>query len=124
VGINKRVTLRKFIDDIQRWVQEDKSDEWIASALGTSPASVQSFRLRNAIYRRPRTSTLHDPKEFSSYEGVLEPEGPGVWFDPAVGNDPRWQKRWRSIERVQLRLTPARIVFLRRGRARGQAVTR
>jgi hypothetical protein len=124
VGINKRVTLRKFIDDIQRWVQEDKSDEWIASALGTSPASVQSFRLRNAIYRRPRTSTLHDPKEFSSYEGVLEPEGPGVWFDPEVGNDPRWQKRWRSIERVQLRLTPARIVFLRRGRARGQAVTR
>jgi hypothetical protein len=124
VGINQRVSLRKFIDDIQRWVQEDKSDEWIASALGTSPASVQSFRLRNAIYRRPRTSTLHDPKEFSSYEGVLEPEGPGVWFDPAVGNDPRWQKRWRSIERVQLRLTPARIVFLRRGRARGQAVTR
>jgi hypothetical protein len=124
VGINQRVSLRKFIDDIQRWVQEDKSDEWIASALGTSPASVQSFRLRNAIYRRPRTSTLHDPKEFSSYEGVLEPEGPGVWFDPAVGNDPRWQKRWRSIERVELRLTPARIVFLRRGRARGQAVTR
>jgi hypothetical protein len=124
VGINQRVSLRKFIDDIQRWVQEDKSDEWIASALGTSPASVQSFRLRNAIYRRPRTSTLHDPKEFSSYEGVLEPEGPGVWFDPEVGNDPRWQKRWRSIERVELRLTPARIVFLRRGRARGQAVTR
>jgi hypothetical protein len=124
VGINQRVSLRKFIDDIQRWVNEDKSDEWIASALGTSPASVQSFRLRNAIYRRPRTSTLHDPKEFSSYEGVLEPEGPGVWFDPEVGNDPRWKKRWRSIERVELRLTPARIVFLRRGRARGQAVTR
>ena len=79
MGINQRVSLRKFIDDIRRWVEEDRSDEWIACALGTSPSSVQSFRSRNAIYRRhATTSTLHDPKEFSSYEGVLEPEGPGV----------------------------------------------
>jgi hypothetical protein len=115
VGINKRVSLRKFIDDIRRWVEEDRSDEWIASALGTSPSSVQSFRSRNAIYRRTGGSTLYDSKEYSSYEGVLEPEGPGVWFDPEVGNDPRWQKRWNSIERVELRLTPSRIVLLRRG---------
>jgi hypothetical protein len=27
VGINKRVSLRKFIDDIRRWVDEDRSDE-------------------------------------------------------------------------------------------------
>ena len=55
MAINKRVSLSKFIDDIQRWVEEDKSDEWIASALGTSPSSVQSFRSRNAIYRRHAT---------------------------------------------------------------------
>ena len=125
MGINQRVSLRKFIGDIQRWVEEDRSDEWIASALGTSPASVQSFRSRNAIYRRhATTSTLYAPKDFSSYEGVLEPEGPGVWFDPEVGNDPCWQKRWKSTERVELRLTPSRIVFLRRGDARGPAATR
>jgi hypothetical protein len=118
VGINQRVSLRKFTDDIHRWVEEDRSDEWIASALGTSPSSVQSFRSRNAIYRRTRTSTLHDPQDYSSYEGVLEPEGPGVWFDPEVGTDPRWQKRWKSTERVELRLTPTRIIFLRRGGAR------
>jgi hypothetical protein len=99
VGIKQRVSLSKFTDDIRRWVDEDRSDEWIASALGTSPSSVQSFRSRNAIYRRPRTSTLHDPKDFSSYEGVLEPEGPGVWFDPEVGNDPRWQKAHASSSR-------------------------
>ena len=125
MGINQRVSLRKFIDDIRRWVEEDRSDEWIASALGTSPSSVQSFRSRNAIYRRTtRTSTLYDPKDYSSYEGVLESEGPGIWFDPEIGNDPRWQKRWNSIERVELRLTPTRIVFLRRGGARGPAATR
>jgi hypothetical protein len=114
VGIKERVSLRKFVEDIRRWVAEGRSDDWIASALGTSASSVQSFRSRNAIYRRGATSTLHDPKEFSSYEGVLESEGPGVWFDPEIGSDPRWQKRWRGTDRVELRLTPSRIVLLRR----------
>jgi hypothetical protein len=118
VGINQGVSLRKFADDIRRWVEEDKSDDWIASALGTSPSSVQSFRSRNAIYRRSATSaTLYEPRDFSSYEGVLEAEGSGVWFDPEIGSDPRWQERWSSTERVELRLTPSRIALL--GGARG-----
>jgi hypothetical protein len=122
VGINQRVSLRKFTDDIRRWVEQGRSDDWIASALGSSPKSVQTFRSRNAIYRREaRTSTLYEPREFSSYEGVLEPEGPGVWFDPDIGNDPRWRKHWDGTERVELRLTPTRIVLLRRGKARGPA---
>jgi hypothetical protein len=122
VGINKRVSLRKFTDDIRRWVDEGRSDDWIASALGTSPSSVQSFRSRTAIYRRGTTSTLYDPKEeFSSYEGVLDPEGPGVWFDPDIGSDAHWHKRWSGTERVELRLTPTRIVLLRCGGAVSQA---
>ena len=112
--IKQRVALRNFTDDIRRWVEEDRSDDCIASALGTSPSSVQSFRSRNAIYRRGSTSALYDPQDFSSYEGVLEQEGPGVWFDPEIGSDPRWQKKWKSTERVELRLTPSRIVLLRR----------
>jgi hypothetical protein len=121
VAINQRVSLRKFLDDIRRWVDEGRSDDWIASALGTSPSSVQTFRSRKAIYRHGATPRLHDPRDFSSYEGVLEPEGPGVWFDPEIGNDPRWQKRWKSTERVELRLTPTRIILLSRGGARGPA---
>ncbi len=120
MGINQRVSLRKFIDDIRRWVDEGRSDEWIASALGTSPSSVQSFRSRNAIYRRGASSTLHEPREYSSYEGVIEPEGPGIWFDPAIGDDRRWQRRWNDAERVELRLTPTRIILLRRGGARAR----
>jgi hypothetical protein len=104
MGINQRVSLRKFVDDIRRWVEEERSDEWIASALGTSPSSVQSFRSRNAIYRRGAGSTLHDPEDYASYEGVIDDQGPSVWFDPAVGDDPRWQKRWSSTERVEMRL--------------------
>ena len=121
MGINQRVSLRKFIDDIHRWGEEGRSDEWIASALGTSTSSVQSFRSRNAIYRRGPTSALYDPQDFTSYEGVLEPDGPGVWFDPEISNDPHWQKRWSSTERAELRITPTRIVLLRRKGARGPA---
>ena len=102
MGINQRVSLRKFVDDIRRWVEEGRSDEWIASALGTSPSSVQSFRSRNAIYRRGAGSTLHDPEDYASYEGVLDEEGPGVWFDPAVGDDPRGQKRFGLLLRRHL----------------------
>jgi hypothetical protein len=80
---------------------------------------VQSFRSRNAIYRRGVSSTLHDPQDYASYEGAVETDSSssGIWFDPAVGDDPRWQKRWSGAERVELRLTPTKIVLIRRGGA-------
>ena len=116
MGINQRVSLRKFVDDIKRWVEEGRSDEWIASALGTSPSSVQSFRSRNGIYRRGAGSTLHDPQDYASYEGVIDAgEHLGVWFDPSVGDDPRWRARWDEAERVEVRVTPSKIVLIRRG---------
>ena len=118
MGINQRVSLRKFMEDIQRWVEEGRSDEWIASALGTSPSSVQSFRSRNKIHRRGVVSTLHDPPEYNVYEGVLEDHGdevPGVWFDPAVGEDEHWTRQWNGVGRVELRVTPTKIVLVRRG---------
>lgn len=118
LGINQRVSLRKFADDIRRWVDEGKSDEWISSALGTSPSSVQSFRSRNGIYRRDHGSALYDPKEYNAYEGVVEHGGSGVWFDPAVRDDPRWQARWSDAARVDIHLTPTRMVLTRRGRER------
>ncbi len=119
VGINQRVSLRKFIDDIKRWVDEDRSDEWIASALGTSSSSVQSFRSRNGIYRKDSGSALTEPADYESYEGVLEPDGgpegcPGAWFDPAVEDDPRWQGRWSQVGRVEVRLSPTKIVLVGR----------
>ena len=89
MGINQRVSLRKFVEDIRRWVEEGRSDDWIASALGTSASSVQSFRSRNAIYRRGVTSTLYDQKEFSFYEGVCGAGGTReCGFDPEIGSEP------------------------------------
>jgi hypothetical protein len=120
MGINQRVSLRKFVDDIKRWVDEGRSDEWIASALGTSSSSVQSFRSRNSIYRKDSEATLTDPADYKAYEGVLDSDGgpercPGTWFDPAVADDPRWQNRWSRISRVEVRLSPSKIVLVGRG---------
>ncbi len=120
MGINQRVSLRKFVDDIKRWVDEGRSDEWIASALGTSASSVQSFRSRNGIYRKDLGAALAEPADYEAYEGVLEPDGgpggsPGAWFDPAVADDPRWQGRWCRVGRVEVRLSPTKIILLSRG---------
>lgn len=116
MGIHQRVSLRKFIDDIRRWVDEGRSDDWIASALGTSASSVQSFRSRNGIYRRDAASALHDPAEYSSYEGVLEREEKnwGVWFDPDVQEDSTWTRRWGQVNEVEVHVTPNRIVLIRK----------
>ncbi len=120
MGINQRVSLRKFMDDVKRWVAEGRSDDWIASALGTSASSVQSFRSRNGIYRKDLSAMLVDPEDYGSFEGTLEPDGgpedsPGAWFDPSVTDDPRWKSRWSRINRVEVRLSPTRIVLIGRG---------
>ncbi|QIN77169.1 hypothetical protein GBA65_00050 [Rubrobacter marinus] len=106
---------------MKRWVDEGRSDEWIASALGTSASSVQSFRSRNGIYRRDVSAALGNPEEYEVYEGVIEAghSGTGIWFDPEVGEGPRWQGRWSGVGKVEIRLSPTKIVLLSRGRANG-----
>lgn len=108
MALKQRISLRKHADEIRRWVNDGKGDAWIASALGTSPASVQSFRSRNGIYR-PSASEPRDPEDYVSYEGVVDG---GVWIDPAVQYDERWLKRWSRVGRVELRITPTKIVLL------------
>ena len=122
VGINQRVSLRKFVDDVKRWVDEGKSDEWIANALGTSASSVQSFRSRKGIYRKDLRDPLADPTDYEAYEGALEHNGglegsAGVWFDPAVADSPRWQGCWSRVDKVEIHLSPTKIVLLGRGPA-------
>ncbi len=121
MGINQRIPLRKFAGDIRRWVDEGRGDDWIASALGTSSSSVQSFRSRNSIYRKSHEVEIEDLTDYESYEGVLDtdsgPEGsPGAWFDPCISDGPRWQSRWGAVDTVEVRVSPTRIVLVPRGR--------
>src|ERR671913_410532 len=106
----KRIALKPHIEQIREWVYEGKTDEWIADALGTSASSVQSFRSRNDIYRRDRTT--HEP--VSVFEGVLdhgEQDGWGMWFDPAVADDPIWKEHWAGVESVVVKVAEDSIVL-------------
>lgn len=117
----QRVSLRSHEADIRRWVREGKDDGWIASALGTSPSSIQSFRSRRRIYRgtgEGRHDPPPEPRDFRTYEGVLEVvEGDrrtrwAVWFDPAIQDDPSYASRWRRAKKAEVRLTEGRIFLI------------
>lgn len=117
----RRVSLSSHATEIERWVGEGKTDEWIASALGTTRSSVQSFRSRSGIHRRGRpvsgdaeAGTESPQGGQNLYEGVLEHgevEGYGLWLDPAVAEDPLFKKGFANISDVNVRLEPDRIVL-------------
>src|ERR671920_384740 len=117
----KRIALKPHIERIREWVDEGRTDEWIADALGTSASSVQSFRSRNDIYRRDRTT--HEP--VSVFEGVLdhgEQDGWGMWFDPAVADDPIWKEHWSGVESVVVKVAEDAIVLEVAGTAASRTV--
>jgi cold shock CspA family protein len=106
----KRIALKPHMDRIREWVEEGKTDDWIADALGTSASSVQSFRSRNDIYRRER-----GPREPESvFEGVLdhgERDGWGLWLDPSIAEDPIWREHWAGVEAVVVKVAEDSIVL-------------
>jgi cold shock CspA family protein len=117
----KRIALKPHITQIREWVDAGKTDEWIADALGTSASSVQSFRSRNDIYRRDRGS--REPA--SIFEGVLdhgERDGWGLWFDPAVADDPIWKEHWSGVESVVVKVAEDSIVLEVAGTADSRTV--
>src|SRR5215212_6128145 len=107
----KRIALKPHMKQIREWVNAGKTDEWIADALGTSASSVQSFRSRNDIYRRDRGAVS---EQASVFEGVLdhgERDGWGMWFDPAVADDPIWKEHWAGVESVVVKVAEDSIVL-------------
>ena len=106
----KRIALKPHMDRIREWVEEGKTDDWIADALGTSASSVQSFRSRNDIYRRER-----GPREPESvFEGVLdhgERDGWGLWLDPSIAEDPIWKEHWAGVAAVVVKVAEDSIVL-------------
>src|ERR671916_1485914 len=106
----KRIALKPHMTQIREWVDDGKTDEWIADALGTSASSVQSFRSRNDIYRRERG--VREPE--SVFEGVLdhgERDGWGLWLDPSVAEDPIWREHWARVDAVRVKVAEDSIVL-------------
>jgi cold shock CspA family protein len=112
VGAKKRVALKPHMERIREWTDGGKTDEWIASALGTSAPSVQSFRSRHGILRGPRAEVRRGPR--SAFEAVLdhgEREGWGLRLDPRVAEDPVWSEHWANVEALVVRVSASSIVL-------------
>jgi cold shock CspA family protein len=110
MGAKKRVALKPHMEQIEVWAWGGKTDAWIASALGTSPSSVQSFRSRNGIHRRGRGT--QEPG--TVFEGVLdhgERDGYGLWLDPSVADDPIWKEHWAGVESLVVKVAERSIVL-------------
>lgn len=125
----RRTALAPHEAQIQSWVEEKRSDAWIAGALGTSASSIQSFRSRRGMMRgtgdRPRVSEESSKggsneasdgssKDASVYEGVLEhgeEEGYGLWLDPAVAEDPNFKANFQNVSDVEVSIQRDRIVL-------------
>jgi hypothetical protein len=106
----RRVALKPHTSKIRRWVNEGRSDEWIAQELNTTPSSVQSFRSRNSIYRR-------DPVrrgELSEHSVVLDENETGLVLMTDAPSSEVFVAEWRDYLRrpptdLQLVITHDRI---------------
>ena len=92
---NRRVALKPHASKIRRWVEEGRSDDWIAQELNTTPSSVQSFRSRNSIYRR-------DPVrrgQLSEHPAVLDETEDGIVLKTDARESDVFDREWRSYVR-------------------------
>ena len=106
----RRVALKPHALKIRRWVDEGRSDDWIAQELNTTPSSVQSFRSRNSIYRR-------DPirrGQLSEHPVILEEVEDGIVLKTDARNSEVFDREWRhylhgSPKDLQVIVTQDRI---------------
>ena len=92
---NRRVALKPHASKIRRWVEEGRSDDWIAQELNTTPSSVQSLRSRNSIYRR-------DPVrrgQLSEHPAVLDETEDGIVLKTEARDSDVFDREWRSYVR-------------------------
>ena len=91
----RRVALKPHASKIRRWVEDGRSDEWIAQELNTTPSSVQSFRSRNSIYRR-------DPVrrgQLSEHPATLDETDDGIVLRTEARDSDVLRREWREYLR-------------------------
>jgi hypothetical protein len=106
----RRVALKPHAVKIRRWVDEGRSDAWIASELNTTSSSVQSFRSRNSIYRRDPVRRGH----VSEHPATLDLIDGGIALLTDARESEVFEQEWRSYlrgspEDLQVVITQDRI---------------
>jgi hypothetical protein len=47
-----KATLKPYLEEIRQWVEQGRTDIWIAHTLNSTPASISGFRSQHGILRR------------------------------------------------------------------------
>lgn len=48
----QKATLKPYLEEIRGWVEQGRTDVWIAHTLNSTPASISAFRSQHGILRR------------------------------------------------------------------------
>jgi hypothetical protein len=52
VSTPQKATLKPYLGEIREWVEQGRTDVWIAHTLNSTPASISAFRSTHGILRR------------------------------------------------------------------------
>ena len=68
--MTQKATLKPYLEEIRQWVEQGRTDVWIAHTLNSTPASISAFRSSHGILRREL------PSEARSAPPVIPPDAP------------------------------------------------
>ena len=68
--MTQKATLKPYLEEIRQWVEQGRTDVWIAHTLNSTPASISGFRSSHGILRRDIAS------EARSAPPVIPPDAP------------------------------------------------
>src|SRR5436190_14089624 len=69
--MTQKATLKPYLEEIRQWVEQGRTDVWIAHTLNSTPASISAFRSSHGILRRDIASEAR-----TATPPVIPPDAP------------------------------------------------
>jgi hypothetical protein len=69
--MTQKATLKPYLEEIRQWVEQGRTDVWIAHTLNSTPASISALRSSHGILRRDVASEAR-----AAAPPVIPPDAP------------------------------------------------
>src|SRR5690349_5583834 len=136
-----RRSLKPQLNQIRAWVQQGRTDAWIAHQLEISAGELREFRkqydlspdedgpgsneidLRDEIEAEIEAATEAEEAEKAerAEEDESETDGYGIWLDAAVKDNPVYTEHSAGKRDVTVRIEADQIVIRRAGEPQGSS---
>ena len=74
--MTQKATLKPYLEEIRQWVEQGRTDVWIAHTLNSTPASISAFRSSHGILRRDIAAEGADGRPRRSSRPTRRPRNP------------------------------------------------